>query len=72
MTERTETTLYTVRLGRALLGFQRASDGRWEKDGKLIPRLAILRWPNGEGGRELIVGPWAIGLIWKRRQECHQ
>ena len=24
------------------------------------------RLPNGEGGIELIIGPWAIGIIWKR------
>jgi hypothetical protein len=60
-----ETTLYTFRLGPALFGFQRASDGRWEKDGNPIPWLAFLRWPNGEGGFEFIIGQWAIGVMWK-------
>lgn len=58
-----------LRLGPVVVGFNRSSDGAWERDGKLLPWLCFppVTTP-GFGGRSILIGGIALGVMWRSKQ----
>ena len=60
-----ERKLVSFFIGPYLFGFEKASDGKWEHNGRVFKNFETQKWTDSDmGGGSFFLNGWCISVMW--------